>query len=236
MLTFKKVVCCLVIVPLLSLSSGCASYRIGRLPSSHINDYPNSIIQKNVSVAIKTIDPYEEAEDTFGCDMAPRKINPVFIVINNKSNDAYGFRKADVDSSYLSAEEVAKSCAGSRLGRAKGRLLGFGVAGLAIMWIALIPMSIVDLFTSPRRNAQMRKAYLRNEIADTTIEPGRAINGVMFATSIRSDKLFTIPLINRETGERLLFQFRISESGAVNVEKSKEVKENKKPKKNSGKR
>jgi len=237
MFTLKNLVCCLIITPFLSLSSGCASYRLGRLPSPHISDYPDSITQKNVSVAIKAIDPFE-ATDTFGCEMVPRKINPVFIVIDNKSNDVYAFKKADVDPNYLSAEQVAKGCAGSRMARVQERLLSFGIVEFAIMWIVLVPRAIVDAITCPRRNAQMERAYLRNEIADTAIEPGRSINGVMFLAAISSGGLFSIPLINRETKERLLFQFRITEFGAVNVtsnagfeEKNKEVKVNKKPKK-----
>lgn len=109
MVGFKKIICCLVIVPFLALTSGCASYRFGRLPSPYINDHPSPITQKDVSVAVNFVNS-SQADTTFDCEMTKRKITPVFIVIDNKSNIGYGFRKADVDISYLSAEEVKEMC------------------------------------------------------------------------------------------------------------------------------
>jgi len=229
---FYRIVCCLLIIPILSLTSGCASYRFGRLPSPYIMDHPNSITQNGVSVAVKILNS-SEALATFDCEMGPRKINPVFIVIDNKSNAAYSFRKADVDTSYLSAEEVAKKCARSTM----GRILSYGALGLIIiLWIVFIPMAIAEAINCPRINAQIRSDYLGNEIADTTIAPGRSISGVMFVAPFRSGELFTIPLVNRNTGERLLFQFQNTQLGAAYVEpqEKKEIKETKEPKKNFG--
>ncbi len=230
---FMKIVCCGLIVPVLSLTSGCASYRFGRLPSPYINDQPNPMTQNNVSVAIKILSS-SEALATFDCEMAARKINPVFIVIDNKSNTAYSFRKADVDTSYLSAEEVAKKCARSTM----GRVASYGLLGVFIIaWIVLIPMAIAEAINCPRINAQMRSDYLGNEIADTTIAPGRSISGVMFVAPFRSGELFTVPLVNRDTGEKLLFQFQNTQLGVTSVmsQEKKEAKENK-PRQNFGPR
>ncbi len=177
-----------------------------------------------------------EAQATFDCEMGPRKINPVFIVIDNKSNSAYSFRKADVDTSYLSSEEVAKKCARSTM----GRVASYGILGLiVILWVVFIPMAIAEWINCPRINAQMRSDYLGNEIADTTIGPSRSISGVMFVAPFRSGESFTIPLVNRDTGERLLCQFQNSQLGAVyagsqNKNEVKESKEAKEPKKNFG--
>lgn len=230
---FKKIICLLLIVPFLSLTSGCASYRFGRLPSPYIMDHPNSITQKGVSVAVKFMSS-SEADTSFDCEMAPRKINPVFIVIENKSNSTYGFRKADVDSSYLSAEEVARKCARSTM----GRVLSYGALGLVIiLWIVFIPMAIAEAINCPRINAQMRNDYISNEIADATIGPGRSLSGSMFVAPFRSGEAFNIPLVNRETGERLLFQFQNTQLGAVYINSQEEqetTKEEKEPKKNFG--
>jgi hypothetical protein len=184
-----------------------------------------------VSVAIKIMNS-SEAQTIFDCEMAPRKINPVFITIENKSNNTYAFRKADVDSSYLSAEETAKKCARSTM----GRILSYGALGLVIiLWIVFIPMAIGEAINCPRINAQMRHDYISNEIADSTIGPGRSLSGVMFVAPFRSGETFNIPLVNRETGERLLFQFQNTQLGAVYTgteEKKEEVKEKKEPKTN----
>lgn len=226
MLSFKKIVCCLVILPFLVLTSGCASYRFGRLPSSYIIDHPSSITQKNVSVAVKFFNA-SEAMTTFDCEMNKRNISPVYIVVENKSNSNYGFRKADVDSSYISGEDAAKKCTRSTM----GRVASYGVLGLIVIaWIVFIPMAVAEMINCPRINAQMRSDYTSNEIADATIGPGRSLSGVMYVAPFKSGEAFTIPLVNRENGERLMFQFQYNQPTSVNIEPSKE-KEEAKPKK-----
>lgn len=203
MVMFKRIMCFLIIIPFLSLTSGCASYRFGRLPSPYINDHPSSVTQKDVSVAVDFLGS-SQADSTFDCEMTKRKVSPVFIVIDNKSSVAYGFRKTDVDSSYLSAEEVAKKCARSTM----GRVASYGILGLiVILWVVFIPMAIAEMINCPRINSQMRNDYLTNEIADTTIAPGRSISGVMFVAPLQKGAKFNIPLIAKDRGEKIVFEF-----------------------------
>lgn len=221
-----KIINLLLIIPVLLFTSGCASYRFGRLPSPYVNDQPNPLTKNDVSVAIKIFNA-SEAQSVFDCEMAPRKINPMYIVIDNKSKTAYTFRKADVDTSYLSSEDVAKKCARSTM----TRILGYGFLGLFIIsWIIFIPMAIAEGISCPRLNAQMKNDYMSNEIADTTIAPERSISGVMFVAPFRSGEQITIPLVNRDTGEKLLFQFQNTQLGAIYEapqEKPQEKKESK---------
>lgn len=228
-----RVISCLLIIPILSLTSGCASYRFGRLPSPYIIDQPNAITQKDVSVAVKFISS-SEALTTFDCEMNKRNISPVFIVIENKGSSTYGFRKTDVDSSYISGEEAAKKCARSTM----GRVATYGVLGLiVILWVVFIPMAIGEMINCPKINAQMRADYISNEIADATIGPGRSLSGVMYVAPFKSGTTFTIPLINRETSERLLFQFQYNQPTPVNIQTTltkEESKEKQEPKKNFG--
>ncbi len=229
---FFRIMSCLLIIPVLVFTSGCASYKFGRLPSPYIIDHPNSITQKDVSVAVKIFSS-SEALSIFDCEMGKRKINPVYIVVDNKSPVAYSFRKADIDTSYLSSEEVAKKCARSTM----GRVATYGILGMVvILWVVFIPMAIGEMINCPRINAQMRSDYLGNEIADTTIGPGRSVSGVMFVAPFRSGELFTIPLVNRDSGERLLFQFQNSQLGATYMgsEQKDKGKTAKRPKQNFG--
>ena len=234
MLVFKKVVCVILIVPLLALCSGCASYRFGRLPSPYIQDHPNPITQKDVSAVAEFLN-YAQATSTFDCELIKKQVTPVFIVIENKSNTAYGFRKTDVDSSYLSAEEVAKKCARSTM----GRLISYGFFALVpFVWIIFLPMLIAEMINCPTINSRMKNDYITNEIADTTIGPGRSISGIMFVAPLRSGEMFTVPLTNRETGEKLLFQFQSNQQGAEVIQAPKEDesknKRKKQPKQNFG--
>ncbi len=231
---FYRVVCGLLIIPVLALTSGCASYRFGRLPSPYMGDQPNAVTQNDVSVAIKIMS-CSEGLAVFDCEMCKRKINPVFIIIENKSGNTYSFRKGDIDSSYLPSEEVFKKCARSTM----GRLAPYGLLALCpFTWIVFIPMFISEVINCPSINSRMRSDYTSSEIADSTIGPGRSISGVMFVAPFKSGELFTVPLVNKETGERVLFQFQNSQLGAVfagqeNKEKS-ETKEKVEPKKNFG--
>jgi len=228
-----RVISCFLIIPLLSLTSGCASYKFGRLPSPYIVDQPNAITQKDVSVAVKFMSS-SEALAIFDCEMNKRNISPVFIVIENKSSNSYGFRKADIDSSYISGEESAKKCARSTM----GRVVTYGALGLiVILWVVFIPMAIGEMINCPRINAQMRTDYTSNEIADATIGSGRSLSGVMYVAPFKSGTAFTIPLINRETSERLLFQFQYNQLAPANIQTTQinEVKKEKRePKQNFG--
>lgn len=230
---FYRVVCCLLIIPLFSLTSGCASYRFGRLPSPYINDHSSPITQKDVSVAVEFLG-YSQADSTFDCELTKKQVTPAYIVIDNKSSNAYGFRKADVDSSYLPAEEVAKKCARSTM----GRLLGYSFLVLVpFVWIVFLPMLIGEMINCPTINSRMKNDYITNEIADTTIASNRSISGIMFVAPLRSGQTFTIPLTNRNTGEKLLFQFQNNQQGAISSEspqEKKETRERKEPNQNFG--
>lgn len=228
MAIIKKAICCLVIIPFLALTSGCASYKFGRLPSPYIQDHAAPVTQKDVSMAVKFLNS-AEANTTFDCELTKRKVIPVYIVIDNKSDVTYSFRKADVDSSYLPAEEVARKCARSTM----GRVLSYGALGLIIiLWVVFIPMAIAEAINCPRINSQMRNDYITNEIADTTIAPSRSISGIMFVSPLKSGELFTIPLVNKDTGERILFQFQNTQLGTVSANVEPEKEQNKKPKQN----
>lgn len=228
-----RIISCLLIIPVLSLSAGCASYRFGRLPSPYINDHPAPITKEGVSVAVEFLH-FTKADSTFDCELTKKKILPVFIVIDNKSDIAYGFRKSDADSSFLCAEEVSKKCARSTM----GRMLGYGFLALCpFTWIIFLPMFIGEMINCPTINARMKNDYMINEIADTTVGPSRSISGIMFISPLASGELFNIPLVNRTTGERLVFGFQSSQQGAVSVGADKEPKkkeEKKQPKQNFG--
>ena len=233
---FRKMICISIIIPFLALASGCASYRFGRLPSPYINDHPTPVTQNGVSVAVEFMG-YCQADSTFDCELTKKKVTPVFIVIDNKSNIAYGFRKSDVDTSFMPAEEVAKKCARSTM----GRLLGYGVLALCpFTWIIFLPMLIAEMINCPTINSRMKNDYITNEIADTTIGPNRSISGIMFVAPLQSGQLFNVPLVNRDTGEKLIFQFQNTQQSAVGVQPPKEekdkdkTKEKKEPKQNFG--
>ncbi|MDP8266440.1 MAG: hypothetical protein P9M07_05780 [Candidatus Aceula meridiana] len=183
----KRTVLFFTLVSLTLIISGCGGYYAGRLPSNYVEDYVDAVNLNSVSVAVKFFD-YDEANEIFSCDMRGRGIQPVFIVIDNKSDVAYGFRKANVEASYVYAEEAAKKCARNQL-------------VYAGPWPPL-HVRIIKI------NDNIRKDYLAKEIVDVSVEPNSDISGVMFIHPLESGEKFRIPLINRKDGSRLVFEFQ----------------------------
>jgi len=73
---FYRIISCLLIIPIFLLTSGCASYRFGRLPSPYINDHPAPMTKQGVSVATEFFG-CAKADSTFDCALTRRKIAPV---------------------------------------------------------------------------------------------------------------------------------------------------------------
>ena len=184
---FQKTTSLLIAISLMSLISGCGSFYAGRLPSNYIEDYANFIKLKDITVAVKFYN-CDEAKETFSCNMDKKGIHPVFIVIDNKSNVTYGFRKENIDSRYIYAVKAARSCFLSKM----------KYGGI---WPPLhIRVSKI--------NENMKNDYLSKEIADVSVEPGNSLSGVIFLKSIKSGEKLNIPLINRNDGTRLIFEFQ----------------------------
>ena len=218
---FYRIVSCLLIIPILTLTSGCASYRFGRLPSPYINDHPTPVTQQGVSVATEFLG-CTKGDSTFDCELTKKKVTPVFIVIENKSEVAYNFKKTDVDPNHIPAEAVAKKCARSTM----KRLLGYGFLVLCpYVWIIFLPMLIAEMVNCPSINSRMKNDYITNEIADTTIAPGRSVSGVMFVSLLSNGKSFNIPLTNKSTEEKLVFSFQVNLPVVSTTETDKQIKQ-----------
>ncbi len=184
---FKRALLFFILVFLMVAISGCGGYYAGRLPSNYVEDYVDAVNLNGVSVAVKFFD-YDEASEIFSCDMRGREIQPVFIVIDNKSDVAYGFRKASVEPNYIYAEEAARKCARNQ-------------------WIHAGPWPPLHVRII-KINNKIRKDYLAKEIVDVSVDPNSDISGVMFIHPLASGEKFSIPLINRKNGNKLVFEFQ----------------------------
>jgi len=176
----------------------------GRLPSPYAIDHPEAITQDGVTMMARFLSP-SQALTTFDCEMLKRKIQPVFLIIDNKSDKHYSFSKVSTEASFMPAEEVAKMCARSTM----GRVVTYGILGVfVITWIIFIPMLIAEAINCPKINSRIRCDYIDCEMPDATIGPGRSVSGVVFVPPFLSDDKFIVPLVDRDTGEKLLFKFR----------------------------
>jgi hypothetical protein len=183
------------------LLSGCATYHSGRLPTRDVFAYQNRQEQNGLHMAVKFFEP-SESREIFQRNIGEKGIDPVFIVIDNRSKNTFQFSKSMVNKNTIPADEVAKMCHFSTVGRATG----YGVAGLFI-WPLLIP-AVVDGMGSASANERMRDDFSYKEIKDERISPNGLLNGVLFIEKMKSGEEVAIRLQNVETNETVLFSFR----------------------------
>jgi hypothetical protein len=181
--------------------SGCASYRAGRLPTKDVFSYDNRQEQNGLFIAVKFFEPYE-IRKIFQRNMQDNGVDPIFVVIDNRSKNTYQFAKSMVNKNVFDAEEVAKMCGFSTVGRATS----YGVAGLFI-WPLLIP-AVVDGVGSSQANTRMRDDYAYKEIKDERITPNGLLNGILFIERMKSGEEISIRLQNINTQETALFSFK----------------------------
>jgi hypothetical protein len=181
---------------------GCASYSAGRLPSSDVTTFKTMQEQDGLKVAVKFFDA-RESKQIFSVAKVGELYQPVYIAIDNRSKNVYQFAKrTSINKQSVPAEEVAKNCGFSTVGRATT----YGVAGIFI-WPLLIP-AVVDGVGSAQANQKMEADYLYKEIKDDRIQPNGLLNGVLFVDKMKEGEEFLIRLQNADTNEIKLYSFK----------------------------
>lgn len=188
------------IVLLCFVVSGCATYRAARLPSSDVTSFSNFQDQEGLKVAVKFFDA-RETKKIFGVGKVYEVSQPVYIAIDNRTKSSYEFKKSMLNKQSMPAEEVAKQCGFSTVGRATT----YGVLGLFI-WPFLIP-AVVDGVGSAQANEKMQDDYMYKEIKDDRVQPNGLLNGVIFVDRMKDGEEFTLRLRNVDNDEIKLFSF-----------------------------
>ena len=149
----------------------------------------------------------DETQAIFGADLLRHGIQPLSLLIDNRSPQAYVFQKANVDAHYLPAAEVAQV--------AYENPVQVGVHGL--LWTVLLPLRALRVlknyprktgkasFVGPPTNAEIQANFLKMEIADATVGPNGSLAGDLFIHPITPGSRITVKLINAQTQEPLVF-------------------------------
>lgn len=122
-------------------------------------------------------------------------------MIDNRTKNAFEFKKRMLSRQTAPAEEVAKECGFSTVGRATS----YGVVGLFI-WPFLIP-AVVDGVGSAQANTKMEDDYMYKEIKDERIQPNGLLNGIAFLDKMKDGERLDIRLINVDNNDIKLFTF-----------------------------
>jgi hypothetical protein len=198
----KKAIALITCVCFVLSLNGCASYKAGRMPSSNVESFKNVQDQDGLKVAAEFFSP-KESKQIFGVAKVAQLYQPIYIAIDNRTKSSYEFSKrGSINLASVPAEEVAKNCGFSTVGRATA----YGVAGLFI-WPLLIP-AVVDGVGSAQANEKMESDYMYKEIKDDRIQPNGLLNGVIFADKMKEGEELVIRLNNVDTNEIKLFSFK----------------------------
>ncbi len=184
------------------LLQGCASYRAGVLPTRDVFLYDNKQEQDGLNVAVDILDA-KETKRVFQFKLQSKNVQPVYLVIDNRSDKTYEFSKANINKQCYSAEEVADKFQFSTAGRATT----YGVAGLFI-WPLLIP-AVVDGVGSANANQKIQDDYAYKAIQDKSrIAPNGMLTGIVFVPNMKPGEDFTIRLTDVADNTVKRFSFR----------------------------
>lgn len=182
------------------MSSGCATYKVHNLPTRDVYNLSNRQEKEGVIVAVKFFEP-DEIKKIFGTDTLKNGIEPVYIIIDNRSSNTYSFSKARINKTTIPAEVVAERCGF----RTAARMTRWGLPAVAI-WPLLIP-AVVDGVGSSKANKQMAEDYAYKEIRDQRILPDGMLNGCVFIDRMKPGEYFDIRIQAIESDKGLLFSF-----------------------------
>jgi len=196
----KKFVSVLFIINFIVFVSGCASYRAGSYPTKDILAYSNIQERGDLKIAAKFLDT-NETRQSFQRNLQDQGIEPVFLIMDNRSKDTYNFSKSMVNRNVIQAEEVAHRC---RFGTGK-RVASYGVLAI-LCWPFLIP-AIIDGFGSSGANTRMRDDYIFKQIKDERIFPMGLLTGFLYIEKLKPGEDLIIRLQNISSSEVALFRF-----------------------------
>ena len=191
----------LVLVTLFPLSFfSCASYEAVAVPKLQPEFAVNAKKQNDVIVAARVFSK-DDCRKYFDKDVISEGYQPIQVAVDNRSKEYLLLSKSGISLPMVPPEEVAKKCYRSTAGRATG----YGIGAL-FLWPLAVP-AIVDGVKSSNANTQMDIDFAAKGLQESVIQPFSNISGVIFVPTSEFKSYLGVNLINRETNEKLTFEF-----------------------------
>lgn len=185
----------------LVLLSGCASYK-----ASPLNSLSTEVIESaplaehsNLQVVAKAFNK-EDCKRYLDRDVIAKGYQPVQIYIQNDSDKSYLFALNRMNLPHARPEEVATKVHTSTV----GRILGYGVPGLVLLWPLLIP-AVVDGIKSADANTALDVDFSSKVARDQIINPYSHYNKIVFIPTSDYQASFNITLIDQQSSEPTTF-------------------------------
>ena len=189
-------------------------------PSDDIANSSNHTQQKEGVAVVADLIDSNRTKEVFNADLLRHRVQPLMVIIQNASHDAYVFRKTSVDKQYIPAAHVAKMASVSPMTQAVlyAKWFIFIIPGL--LFDAIIePASTLEFpgiseaaQRPPRLDHQrIRGDFMDHEIGDGEIGPNSSRGGIMFIhpPTPGSRISISLTLINARTQRPLAFEIPI---------------------------
>jgi hypothetical protein len=147
--------------------------------------------QDGVTVTVAVMSN-RESKRAFGVPLAKKRVQPVWLEIDNQSETPYVFIPRNMDPNYYSSEEAAFM---AHFRQSKQFLEAGVVAVLFFPALALIP---VNFFAARYANKKMDRIFAKNALPSNIIMPKSRESGFVFTSVDEGTKHITVDLLGQK--------------------------------------
>jgi len=192
----------LILVSLVTLGFGCASYKSTTLPILQAEFAAYSADQNGVTVSCKAFSQ-SESKRYLGRNVQAKGYQPIQICIQNETKSYLLLSPQSLSIPLAPPEDVARYVHTNTVGRA----LIYGVPGL-IIWPLLVP-AVADGVGSSQANQKLDADYSSKGVNETVIQPYTTLNRVVFVPRSEWNGAFRLTLLDKETRGKMVYEVRL---------------------------
>ncbi len=184
--------------------TGCASYNAAPLNTLSSDVVSSSSNNNDVIITARAFDK-QDCKRYLDRDVIKKGYQPIQLFIQNNSDKNYIFSLNRIDLSYAHSEEVADKVHTSTV----GRIVGYGVPGVFVLWPLIIP-AVIDGIKSAEANEALDYDFSSKIARDQTIRPHSYFNKIIFVPVDHVHDSFKLILIDQETHKPETFTIAVS--------------------------
>jgi hypothetical protein len=195
------------LIPLLVLtliSSGCVRYRPQINERASFMERVQTQERNDLTVTL-TVLSNKEAKKFYGTSLSKRGIQPLWLEVDNRSDNTYFLIPRNMDPNYYSAEEAAYM-AHYRQGK---QFLEAGLVG--IIFFPLLILIPINVFAVRHANGKMDKIFSEVSMHSYVIQPGEKHAGFLYTSVDQGTKHVKVDLIGDQ--QREIFDFVVTVPG-----------------------
>ena len=177
---------------------GCVSYKPTPIQDVPFLEHSETSSQAGVTVTTAALGR-KDAKNVFPVNLARHGVQPVWLEIENQSQDRYGFFQQSIDPQYFAASEAAYKSHYS----ATKRFLSYGLVGI-LLWPLLL-VAPVQFVSARYANNRMDEHFIASGIGNFVLAPGESREGFVFTHVDEGTKEINVTLLSAHTTQEFEF-------------------------------